>query len=56
MTIPRNPVRVRSHRVWGVLLWYWTCRSCHWTGQGHPSALVVGTHAHQHARDCRDAS
>ena len=55
MTIPRNAVKVSARRVHGVLLWYWACRSCHWLGQGHPSALAVGTNAHRHARECRGA-
>lgn len=55
VTIPRNGVKVSTRRVHGVLLWYWACRSCHWLGQGHPSALIVGTNAHRHARECRDA-
>ena len=55
MTTYRNAVRVTSRRVHGVLLWYWACRSCHWLGQGHPSALAVGTNANRHARECRGA-
>ena len=56
MTIPRNRVRVASKRLYGVLLHYWHCRSCHWVSAGCSSWLVVGTHAHRHALECRDAS
>ena len=56
MTIPRNRVRVTSARVHGVLLHYWNCPSCDGVSFGYLSWLEVGTHAHRHARDCRDAS
>ena len=58
MTEPdRRPrVRVASKRLYGVLLHYWHCPSCHWVSRGCPSWLVVGTHAHRHALECRDAS
>ena len=56
MTIPRNRVRVASKRLHGVLLHYWHCRSCHWVSRGYLSWYVVGTHAHRHALECRDAS
>ena len=56
MTIPRNRVRVASKRLYGVLLRYWHCPSCDWVSRGYLSWHAVGTHAHRHALECRDAS
>ena len=56
MTIPRNRVRVASKRLYGVLLHYWHCPSCDWVSRGYLSWHAVGTNAHRHARECRDAS
>ena len=57
MTIPRNRVRVTSRRhPAGPLLHYWHCPSCDGVSFGYLSWYVVGTHAHRHALECRDAS